>query len=433
MYASLDKVDLSFAFESSAGEPHYFFAQTDHRDGLQIAEDGAFSAVFALVRCLAARARALQTGRQPFRVIYQLAGEAPAVLQYVVAAAGATLVRDLDREVVMAAPLLQPRMSELAATLAEACKQIAAQVWQRERLEPTLQGLDAYLHRRWPWDRDNENTYFRALIEVAAVTSSVLLPKLKTPLFCPADGLVPFVLSGSCNGKDFSRIDVFGQAQRFIDLGHAESPLALVSAVIAATGQSLEHQSAFAAYEQLAQERLEPESLGARALQGSLSDPVARARAEQLAQMAAEALRAWGEPIGDGLRWVSCPARDLDLHKIGKRVHAVAEQAHKGFDGHQGAQPSPVLVQALQQACQRHGGISGMRYDWEIAWDFRSVAALGQRVPASSPRFAGERFADVPDPFSLLLSVWATGFVVDSIDEAGITLVCVTSPVSDLV
>jgi len=430
MYSSLDKVDLSFVFESSAGEPHYFFAQTDHRDGLQIAEDGAFSAVFALVRCLAARARALQTGRQPFRVIYQLTGEAPAVLQYIVAAAGATLVRDLAREGVIAAPLLQPRMSELATTLAEACKQIAAQAWQREQLAPTLDGLDAYLHRCWPCDRDNENTYFRALIEVAAVTTSVLLPKLQAPLFCPAEGLVPFVLSGSCNGKDFSRIDVFGRAQRFVDLGHAESPLALVSAV---TGQSLEAQSAFAAYEQLAQERLEPESLEARALQGSLSDPVARAQAEQLAKQAAAALRAWGEPIGDGLRWVSCPARDLDLHKIGKRVHAVAEQAHKGFDGHAGAQPSPALVQALQQACQRHGGISGMRYDWEIAWDFRSAAALGLRVPASSPCFAGLQFADVPDPFSLLLSVWATGFVVDSIDEAGITLVCVTSPASDLV
>ena len=429
MYSSLDKVDLCFAFESGAGEPHYFFAQTDHRGGLQIAEDGAFSAVFALVRCLAARACALQTGRQPFRVLYQLAGEVPAVLQYVVAAAGATLVRDLDREVVMAAPLLQPRMSELAATLADACKQIAAQVWQRERLEPTLEGLEAYLHRRWPWDRDNENSYFRALIEVAAVTTSVLTPKLQAPLFCPAEGLVPFVLSGSCNGKDFSRIDVFGQAQRFVDLGHTESPLALVSAV---TGQSLEPQSAFAAYEQLAEERLEPESLEARALQGSLSDPVARALAEQLAQKAAEALRAWGEPIGDGLRWISSAARDLDLHKIGKRVHAVAEQAHKGFDGHAGAQPSPVLVQALERACQRHCGISGMRYDWEIAWDFRSVAALGQRVPASSPRFAGERFADVPDPFSLLLSVWATGFVVDSIDQTGITLVCVTSPAPEL-
>ena len=99
MYASLDKVDLSFAFESGAGELHYFFAQTDHRAGLQIAEDGAFSAVFALVRCLAARACALQTGRQPFRVIYQLAGEAPAVLQYVVAAAGATLViAEIDPE-----------------------------------------------------------------------------------------------------------------------------------------------------------------------------------------------------------------------------------------------------------------------------------------------------------------------------------------------
>jgi len=429
MYSSLDKVDLCFAFESGAGEPHYFFALTDHRGGLQIAEDGAFSAVFALVRCLAARACALQTGRQPFRVFYQLAGEVPAVLQYVVAAAGATLVRDLDREVVMAAPLLQPRMSELVATLADACKQIAAQVWQRERLEPTLEGLEAYLHRRWPWDRDNENSYFRALIEVAAVTTSVLTSKLQAPLFCPAEGLVPFVLSGSCNGKDFSRIDVFGQAQRFVDLGHTESPLALVFAV---TGQSLEPQSAFAAYEQLAEERLEPESLEARALQGSLSDPVARALAEQLAQKAAEALRAWGEPIGDGLRWISSAARDLDLHKIGKRVHAVAEQAHKGFDGHAGAQPSPVLVQALERACQRHGGISGMRYDWEIAWDFRSVAALGQRVPASSPRFAGERFADVPDPFSLLLSVWATGFVVDSIDQTGITLVCVTSPAPEL-
>ncbi len=256
MYTSLDKVDVGFSFESEAG-PQYFFAQTDHRSGFEVSEDGAFSAVFALVRCLAARAHAVRTGRQPFRVLYQLADEAPAVLQYVVAAAGATLVRDLDRERVMAAPLLQPRLAELAATLADACVQIAAQAWQREQLEPTLEGLDAYLHRRWPWDRD-EPASSRALIEVAAVTTSVLAPKPQTPRFGPAEGLVPFALCCPRDGGDCLRVDVFGRAQRFLERGHAESPLALVTEV---TGRSLEHPSAFAAYEELARVRLEPEGL----------------------------------------------------------------------------------------------------------------------------------------------------------------------------
>ncbi len=162
-----------------------------------------------------------------------------------------------------------------------------------------------------------------------------------------------------------------------------------------------------------------------------MGDPAARALAEQLAQKAAEALRAWGEPIGHGLRWVTRPARSVDLHEVGARVHAVVEKAHAGVDGHEAVRPLQPLVEALERACARHGGIGGMRYDWETAWDFRSAAALGLRVPPDASRFAGARFADVPDPFSPLLSAWATGFLVDSMDETGTTLVCVAPPASD--
>ena len=59
MYASLGKVDLGVSFEGEAGETVHAFVQTDHRSALEISNDGAFSALFAIARCLAARALAI--------------------------------------------------------------------------------------------------------------------------------------------------------------------------------------------------------------------------------------------------------------------------------------------------------------------------------------------------------------------------------------
>lgn len=424
MYASLGKVDLGVSFEGEAGETVHAFVQTDHRSALEISNDGAFSALFAIARCLAARALAIESGRRPFRVLYQLAAEPPAVLAYVVGAAGATLVREVDRAAALSAPALEPRLTELAAVVADACRQIAAAAWERERLEPTLEGLDAYLHRRWPWDRDDEIAVARGLIEVASLSASLITPALASARFVHADGIVPFVLAGSRGGEELLRVDVFGRAQRFLDEGHDESPLALVSAV---TGARLDRPSAFAAYEALSGAALDAATLEARALAGAPDDHASRERAERLARSVADALRAWGEPVGDEVRWVTRSVRATDLRPIGKRVRDLVDSAHRGFDGHLGVRPAEALIQALERASERHGGFDGRREDWYTAWDFRSVAALGLRVPESAPRFAGEPFSRLPDPFAPLLATWATGYVIESIDERGVTLVCVGS------
>jgi hypothetical protein len=414
MYGSLEKLDLAVAFP---GTDLAYLVQGDHRDPGAISAEAPLSVIFAIVRCLAARAAAAESGR-PFRVIYQLDGEAPAFLQFVVAAAGGTIAREIDASLATA-PDRAPQAAQLETLMADACAHLAADVWKRERLEPTLGDLVAF-ERRYHYRSDrhaDEIDYYTRLVTLGALAASVLTPHLAEARWRPASGVVPFVLSGRRAGIDAFHIDVFGKAERFLEHGNSEAPSGIVGALL---GASVGVDEAFP--------DLEPAELEARALAGAADDLQARATAEALARAAADALRAWGLPIGNAVRWVTRPIRETDLRPIGTPVLTRVRAGHRGFDGEREIVDSMTPYrEALARAIARHHGFDGSREDWFSSVDFRSACVLRLRVPDDDGPFAGRRVAELPDPFTPLLAVWRTGYVVDAMDESGTTLLIVAS------
>ncbi len=102
-------------------------------------------------------------------------------------------------------------------------------------------------------------------------------------------------------------------------------------------------------------------------------------------------------------------------------------QGHRGFDGErQIVESTTPFWKALERAIERHDRFDGRREDWFSSVDFRSACALRLRVPDDDGPFSGRLIADLPDPFTPLLAVWGTGYVVEAMDEMGTTLLQVT-------
>src|SRR5215510_3615324 len=109
MYSSLERLDIG-STNKKVG-PMTYLTQTDHRDAETITGEAALSVIFAITRCLLAHEVARQDGTYPYRVVYRLAGEAPAFLRHVVAAAGASVVS--AQAAYDELPELVPRYDEL--------------------------------------------------------------------------------------------------------------------------------------------------------------------------------------------------------------------------------------------------------------------------------------------------------------------------------
>lgn len=415
MYCSLEKLDLGIALPSGLA----CFIQTDHRTADEITASAPLSVLFAITRCLVAHSAAAQSGRRPFRVVYQLAADPPAFLSAAVAAAGGTIARAPDSSLA-STPELEPRLAELAHWVGDAAAKRAAAVWRRERLEPTLADLRAYEGRRYHvTDRaEDEVEYYTRIATLGALAASVLVPRLDGATWKPAASVIPFVLSGRCNGRDYFHIDVFGRAQRLVEHGAGEALSALVASIF---DEPLRSASMFP--------DTTPEQLEARLLAGSLDDLASRTSAESHARAAADALRAWGVPVGDALTWISQRVRDTDLPAIGKPILARVADASSGFDGDREVfDPLTPYHRAIERAIDRHGRFDGSRDDVGNAADIRSAGILGFRLPDDGGPFAGRRIAELPDPFGPIAAVFALGYVVFSIDARGITLLAPTAP-----
>ena len=426
MFSSLDRLDVGATLPDGEGGSIDVFMQTDHRSTADILREASLSIVFALARCLNARAQAEGAGRGPFRVVYNLESDAPAFLTYAVEVAGATVVRSV--ETAARAPERTPRVRELEALMNDAVARLAEEVWQREGLEPSLAALAAYEARHYPrpaWVPDREEDepgFFRAVVTLGALAASVLGRRLTDVSWRTAAGTLPFALTGELDGAQFHRIDLFGKAREFATHGPDEALSSLVAVVL---GEPLTHERPMAALGVA----IEPEALEARALEGRPDDTPSREHAEALARAAASALRSWGLSVGDSVSWVTRRAREIDLRVIGRQVQEGLAEASRGLDGHSAIfEELQPIGAALERAVARHGHLDGKRDDLFADAEFRSASAYMLRVPASAPAFAGALYRDMPNPFAPLLAVWATGYLVESMNETGITLIIVAPP-----
>ncbi len=401
MYSSLDKLDLGVAFGDTA-----YFIQTDHRDAQTISDEAAMTVVFAIVRLLRAREAAEASGRSPYRIVYQLDGEPPAFLAYVAGACGASVVPRVTRETRL--PELAVRPAEVLALFTDACARIADAAWQRADVSRTFAGLAAYEHRMARPDPD-EDFYAEAIVAFGCVAASLLAGHA----WQRGDGLLGFTIAGH---------DVFGAAQRYIEHGFSRSILPVL-------GERIAPGDPFAAFTAQTGIAIDPAVLEARAVGGVPDEPANRAVAEALVRECAAHLRSWGVAIGDAIAWVAQPAMHTDMRPVGKLVVDLVSTAHRGNDGlyalYRAVQP---YGEATRRAAERNVFIDGTREDWLTDAEFRSAAALELRVPASAPRFAGQKIGELPNPFAPLLAIWATGYLVQSLDEHGATLVAITPP-----
>ena len=203
MYFSLEKLDLGVA---PKGQPTKLLVQTDHRDAAAIDGDAPMSIVFAITRCFVAREIGEGDAKyQPFQVVYQLGGEAPAFFAFAVAVAGAALVREIPREV-EAPPV---RMLEVLDLIDEACTQIAAAA------KATVTDLAAY-ERALDIGAD-DHAYYAAIVTLGAFAADTIRSRAPAATWQHAPGsVVPFALAPP-GGDAAHQVPVFGLAQRYID------------------------------------------------------------------------------------------------------------------------------------------------------------------------------------------------------------------------
>jgi hypothetical protein len=209
MFTSLEKLDLGFA---QPGDPTRWLVQPDHRTAIEISDDAPLAIVFAVTRCLVARSIADADPKlQPYRVLYELHGEAPAFLAYAVGAAGAVVACDVDQA--RATSATAPRWPELAALLDDACRRLAGAT----RLEPTTPALAEY-ERGVIVPPDDEYELYRAVVMLGALACEVLrarFPDLGWAWHHAPGDVIPFRL-GPLHVEASNRLAVFELAKRYL-------------------------------------------------------------------------------------------------------------------------------------------------------------------------------------------------------------------------
>ena len=207
MYSSLEKLDL--AIEPAHGR-YKVLIQTDHRDALAITADTPLSLLFAITRCLAARAAGeADPALQPFRVVYQLAAPPPAVLAYAVGAAGAIIAAESDGELPAPTPV---RVPELVALVDDACARLAAAL----AVPLTIPALAAYERDLAVGRGDDEHTSYAAIVSLGALVAAVARAKAPALVWRHVPGdVVPFRV-GPPTAADRLTLPVFALAQRFV-------------------------------------------------------------------------------------------------------------------------------------------------------------------------------------------------------------------------
>ncbi len=415
MYSTLERIDLGSVSDEPSGAMRYL-TQTDHRDAETITAEAPLSVIFAITRCLLAHELARQQAMRPYRVVYaSVAGEPPAFLRYVVAAAGASVVPGKADPGEL--PELVPRHRELPSLIADACARLAAETWKRSDFEPSVAGLAAYEHLvRYATYDNGETEHYEAIVTLGALCASLLIERgLQWQL---GSTIVPFVL-GSADGTAY---DVFGAARDYLN-GEPRRPSDLAGR---ARGEPLLDEGPFAAYSRRTGMRIGADEIAVRVLAGRRDDVAGRAIAEELAREVVDALRRWGEVVGDQVTWVERPIIDIDLGigNTGKSVLDLLDTADRGDDGvyalFDALRP---IAEAIDKVAGARG-FSGRALQEDAYRDcvFRSAVRRQLRVPATARRFAGVRFADTPNPFAPRASLLATGYAAE-FDANGITLI----------
>ena len=210
MYSSLEKLDLGVG--PKHGE-YKLLIQTDHRDAIAITDDAPLSIVFAITRCLIARAAGdADPNLQPFRVVYQLSSPPPAFLAYAVGAAGAAIAADPHAPFPEPSP---PRTPELVGLIDDACGRIAAAI----AVPRTVAGLAGY-ERALDVSGD-EHGYYAAIVSLGALVAAVARAKSSAAVWRHVTGdVVPFRF-GPPHVADRLALPVFALAKRYVDARRA--------------------------------------------------------------------------------------------------------------------------------------------------------------------------------------------------------------------
>ncbi|WP_433336392.1 hypothetical protein [Spirillospora sp. CA-294931] len=162
------------------------------------------------------------------------------------------------------------------------------------------------------------------------------------------------------------------------------------------------------------------------------SDPEGVLRAEAAARDCAEAMEPWGAgPVPEKVIWrvggpLSQPMRAAMPHEAGSHIRKLLFHAW-GYRGR--SDYGPGLSESL-----RRPGMFLSRAFWhaQLDWLWRLAAGEGHVIPASyqyvgehrpPERVVGLTLGDLPNPFAPAVDLWATGYVLDKIEPAGIRLI----------
>lgn len=219
MYCSIDKIDLAARVE---GRP--IAVQTDHRRRAEIEAEPELSALIAMARVLNARAHLMAEGHAGATVHYALVDEPPPFLREALAACGSVL----DRARILEA--LGTHDETVVGELADRWfAALAARVKVRIGSRDTAVALSMLEAQTFaaPPARDDEEGYWRRVLELAALAGELLRAKYPGRWIQTDRATVPF---GFQVGSGSAVMFPTNRAQRVIEDGSDESLFKLLLA-----------------------------------------------------------------------------------------------------------------------------------------------------------------------------------------------------------
>jgi hypothetical protein len=224
VYCSIDKIDLAARVD---GKP--IAVQTDHRGRDEIEAEPELSVLFAMARIVNARSQLADDGHPTAAVHYVVTEDPPALLREALTAAGGTIER-ADKRLTL--EKLGPPSESAVGMLADRCmtalaRRAATRVGSRD-LAIALRMLEDQTFANPP-NRDDEERYWRRVLELAALAGELLRAKYPGRWIQTDRALVPFGFQLTTAGEPTVMFPT-NRAQRVIEDGPDESLFKLLMA-----------------------------------------------------------------------------------------------------------------------------------------------------------------------------------------------------------